>query len=200
MTRRSSLGRLIISVAREATRAQRRAEAENRRRIREQDRAARSAVRSEVIATKQAKQQYVEQRVQETEELNLQLTEQLNELKSILSNRLEVTASAIFEAMRLRAPYPGFSPSASLTRPKPAPLTQTFLSRVKPLSWFARLFRFRVERHKLAIVTAAADYDKAVAAYKVSEEERKNELVGAQAEYERALIAYEEGPATGTIR
>ncbi|MEY2487379.1 MAG: restriction system protein [Verrucomicrobiota bacterium] len=192
MTRRSSLGRLIISMAREAARAQRRAEAENRRRIREQDRAGRAAVRSAAITTKQAKQRYIEQRVQETEELNLQLAEQLNELKSILANASYVAAGSIFEAMRLRTAYPAFSPPAHLATPQPPPIARAYLSKIKPLSKIARFFPRCVERHTLAIRAAEAVYESAVSAYSASEQTRTDEFLKEQAKYERELIAYNE--------
>lgn len=179
-------------MAREAARAQRRAEAERRRQFREQSRTLRLTQRNAAIAIKQAKQQHVERRTQEVEELNLQLSERLDELRSILPHITDVALGRIFESMRIRTPFPPFSPPANLTVWQPAPVRQNFLQKVKPLSWFARLSRSRIESHKVAIEAAIAEYEKAIVAYKASEDHRKDQLLATQAEHERTLIAYEE--------
>jgi hypothetical protein len=77
MPRRSSFVSLLKAIAREQTRAQRRAEAERRRQERERLLAIRAAERSTALAAKEARQRYLEQRAQEAEEMNLQLSQRV---------------------------------------------------------------------------------------------------------------------------
>jgi restriction system protein len=191
MPRHSTFGRIIVGMAREAARAQRRAKADMNRQARDQARAIRAAARTVAVTAKQTKQRYLGERIQEAEELNLQLSEHNEELRTILSRAIDVTASSVFESMRLRIPYPPFTPPASLTPSKAPPLERTFISKISPPSFIGRLFPSRVGRYKKALEKADEDYMNAVALYDLSERDRKDKLLEAQAEYERGLIAHQ---------
>jgi len=190
MARRSILTNLIVGMAREAARSRRYAEAQRRQQARNQARAALAAQRAAVLATKQAKHRYLEQRVLEVEELNSELAERNKELRAILSNSIPVSATAIFESMRIHPPPPLFQPPPALAQRQNPPLRQNYLAKVSAPSIFAQLFPRARAKYERAFREAEQGYKNALAAYEAAERDGKSKLLDAQAAHERAVIAY----------
>jgi restriction system protein len=190
MARRSTFARIIVGIARESARSQRRAESQRRQQERANVVAARSAVRDAALRSKATKQLYLQQRAAEVDGLNKQLAERIEELRSILENAKPVFASAIFHAMRSHGPFPDFQPPVELTRPIEAPQLQQFLRGVHAPSFFARVFAKGVAKHHGALRDANEAFEKALIASEAAETERLSKLSQLQAAHENARIEY----------
>jgi len=100
-------------MARAAARAQREAEAANRRRVREQVRNERELLRLRQQQGKFARQDYLTARQLEADKLNLELEGQISFLRSILSGRLTSRQETIWASIA-----PRFEPPALLIPPE----------------------------------------------------------------------------------
>lgn len=97
MGRRSGFSGLIVAIAKDAARAQRQAEANQRRLIREQERTKRQLERYRVLQQKEARQRYIEERVEEVNEQNATINDTLRELKTIIEHTLSVNDTISFD-------------------------------------------------------------------------------------------------------
>ncbi|MEN3370666.1 MAG: restriction system protein [Verrucomicrobiota bacterium] len=188
MARRSLLGNVIVGMAREAARAQRRAVAENRRQARDQLRFARLSEQNARLAAKEAKQQYLASRLEEADDLNFRLDGQVQELRSILSDWVAVTAESLFRSLRAVPPYPPFSPPTHLLTPGLRPVKEAYVRKVLPLTFFAKLFPKRREQHRQALLLAKEQFLEAERSYENAERNREDSLVQA---HDQAAADYE---------
>lgn len=118
---RSSFFTIVNRMAREAAKAQRRAEADQRRRQREYAQSVRAQERTHALAAKEAKQRYLEERVQEADDQNTGVAQRLTDLRGILEQTLHVDDTIQFDALRSKEKFPAFllpSTICSLVRPR----------------------------------------------------------------------------------
>ncbi|HKC65062.1 MAG TPA: restriction endonuclease [Pyrinomonadaceae bacterium] len=176
MGRRSGFVGPLVSVAKEAARAQRQAEAERRRQIREQERAAREHARFQTQLAKVQKQRYAEDRVLETEEMNAALMEQVEGLRSILQHTLTIDDTISFDSLRLSPRFAPFRPPDELSRPILAPIRDSFFAGVQPLTWSQKLIPGMKTKHERALQQAEESYQSAFARYQAAESRRVAEI------------------------
>lgn len=191
MPRKSSLTSVLNAMARDAARAQRKAEAEQKRRERERIQRARAAQRAAAVAAKEARQRWIESRFDEVGEMNLQLNERLAELADILAYTLTRDDAIDFDTLRIRETCPPFNPPPELTTSVAPPDKAKFLSTVKPLSFLSKLLPGATERHRRALAQAEDEFSKALAGYEKSEAERAERLAQLKKEYEDALASFQ---------
>jgi restriction system protein len=190
MGRRSGFSGLIAAAARDAARAQRQAEANCRRQVRERERAVRQAERSRALAAKEARQRYLEERTQEVEDRNSELAERMDELRSTLEHTLNVDDTITFDSLRIKEQYQPFSPPRELTANYPRPLREQFLSSVKAPGLLGKLIPGAKAKHERAVGEAEARYQAAQNEYNNAAAQRRARLEGLKAEYERNREAY----------
>src|ERR1043165_9521432 len=102
MGRKSGFSGLIAAAARDAARAQRQAEVNYRRQVREHERVVKQAERTRTLAVKEARQRYLEERAHEAEDQNSALIERMNELRGIVEPTLTVDDTISFDSLRIK--------------------------------------------------------------------------------------------------
>jgi restriction system protein len=190
MGRRSGFSGLIAAAARDAARAQRQAEANYKRQIREHERAVRQAERNRALAAKEARQRYLEERLQEVEDQNSAIADRMEELHAILEHTLTVDDTISFDSLRIREHAPPFKPPNELTISRPVPSRDAYLSSIKPPTWFEKLIPGAQGKHQRALEEADAKYQAALNSYRTAEDQRKGHLANLEAEYEEARRAF----------
>ena len=180
MPRRSSFLSVMNAVARDVGRAQRQAEAERRRVERESIQAIRvherELQRSSAAAEKEARQRYLEDRIAETEELNRQMEERLSDLSALVEDTLRKNDAIDFETLRIREPFPGFSPPADVAAGPPDPEKEDYLASVKPPGFLGRLLPGAADEYREACAIAEEEFNRAIEQHRSSEERRKAKL------------------------
>jgi exonuclease VII large subunit len=154
------------AVARDVGRAQRQAEAERRRVERESIQAIRvherELQRSSAAAEKEARQRYLEDRIAETEELNRQMEERLSDLSALVEDTLRKNDAIDFETLRIREPFPGFSPPADVAAGPPDPEKEDYLASVKPPGFLGRLLPGAADEYREACAIAEEEFNRAI--------------------------------------
>jgi len=182
MSPRSFRG-VMTALAREAARAQRQAEAAQRRQLREQEAARRRWEREQVLAQKEA-------RAQEAADKNAELQERLTELDGILSHTLTVDDRIAFSDLRLKDDFEPFLCPQELATPAVAPEKGAFLSRVRQPNLLARRLPGVVRRYEEALAQANRDYEAAVRGHERQEEQRQARVAQSRAEHDQAHEAF----------
>ncbi|MDQ3917062.1 MAG: restriction endonuclease [Acidobacteriota bacterium] len=190
MGRRSGFSGLIIAAARDAARAQRQAEANYRRQLREAERQQRNYVRLRAQQDKKARQRYLEDRIQEVEDMNAALSRRVEELCAVLSHTLAVDDTIHFDSLRIHEKFPAFTPPRELTVSPPPPQRESFLSEVRPLDWLDKLIPGSKAKHERALEEAESRYQATLREYAAAAERRKAHLDRLSAEHERARQAF----------
>lgn len=200
MARRRSMASLVNAIARDAARAQRRAESERKRQLRaleaerkglerqrkqaeieERQRQAHSE-RERKQLEKEAQQQYLADRLQETEERSAETADYIKALSTVLEHTLTVDDTIAFDSLRVKYEYPSFSPPQELTRETPAPNEAEFLKKVKPMGLLENALGMK-GRYQREIQAAKQQYNDALKAYEAAEAEKKAKLEQLRAEY-----------------
>jgi restriction system protein len=189
MARRSSFTRTLNTFSRQVARSACEAEAAQKRRLREIERAEREVQRLErehlkslAAASKDAQRQYLEARAREVDELNGDLALRLEDLDGVLAATLTVDDHISFESLRLSESFPAFGPPKHLLELGEAPKPEV----VKPLSALERLIpgaTARLERHK---ATAAERHATAVREYEATVRQKAEELKRLHHEHEQS--------------
>jgi len=191
MGRGTSFTSILGSMAREAARAQRQAEAAHRREIRAQLQAQRVATRAAAQASKEAKQRYVEERFAEVEDLNQGLEDKIEELQGVLSHTLSIDDTIHFSTLRISETFPAFKSEESIANPLKSPTKEQFTGAVRPPSFLARLIPGAGGRYARALENAEFVYRKAFEDYEKQEQNRLLVLEKARKEYEQAKTAFD---------
>ncbi len=211
---------ILNAAARSAARAQRQAEAQRRRQIRDAERAERHALRMQGMRDREARQlakerekeerqRHLDEQIEETNELNNELKEQLDELTAILEQVRSITEQDIFASLRSQEKFRQFNvpdelksaPPGDLTTSLPIPTRDTYFGHIKPLSWFAGLFPSAKEKFsramqeaETAFVTATKKRDEWEAErlkkLKAFEEQRAAKIEALRADYEKEKQAF----------
>ena len=190
MARRSSFVSILNAMARDTARAQRMAEASQKRAQREHIRVLRNAQREAVAVAKEEKQRYVEARVAEVEDRNAELDHRLAELAGILTHTLSIDDRIDFDGLRIQESFPAFAPPGELTIPLSVPSEESCLNLVKRPSFFAKLVPGWSKRYESAISDAKKQYASQLQRYHKSEAERKERLAALRNIYERSLESF----------
>lgn len=180
----------MVAMARDAARAQRQAEAHQRRLMREYERSARQAERHRILQQKEARQRYLEERVQEVIEQNVSINEIVNQLRTVLEDTLSVNDAISFDSLRRREPFPDFVVPAKLSQPYSQPIRDSFFANVKRLSWFDKLFASIRARYQLDLENAEKIYQVALSQYETKEAERQAQIVTLRDQYEQKKLQF----------
>jgi restriction system protein len=182
--RRKSFAGVLTSIAREAARAQKRAETQQRQLLREHERHARYESRLENQRIREEKQQYLEERQEYVYELNEALEDTIKELDGILDHTLSIDDTINFESLFKTDSYPDFVIPASLSSSISTPNAYKFISSVKKLNWFTGLFPSFIDKYNKEIKIAEERYHAAVLDAENKEDARKNEITKLKEEHE----------------
>src|SRR5258706_13176052 len=186
---------LLGAVAREAARAQRRAEADRRRAARLAVQAGREAVRQQRNLAQLDKQrardereQYLASKQEEIEEQNATLRETLTDLANILPHTLQVDDHISFDSLRMKDEYPKYATAKNLVQ---VPRVPGKISPVQP-GLFARLVPGSIGRYRRAVQQAEQQYDADPAAYQHRISELTRARAKDRAEYDHARVQFSE--------
>lgn len=180
----------MIAVARDAARAQRQAAANQRRLIREYERAARQAERNRVLQAKEARQRYLEERLEEVQDQNTALNDSINELRGILEQTLSVDDTISFDSLRSHDNFQQFTGPRELAEPQREPDRASFFVAVRIPNWFMNLFPSVKAKYQRALENAEEDYQRALRRYKFDEEKQGKANATLRAEYEQKKAAF----------
>lgn len=190
MGRRSGFSGLMVAVARDAARAQRQAAANQRRLIRDHERAVHQAERNRVLQAKEARQRYLEERLEDVQDQNAALNETIQELRGILGHTLSIDDTISFDSLRSHDNFQQFAVPRELAEAQPEPSRANFFATIRPPNWFQNLFPSAKAKHQQALEYAEEDYQAALRKHKRDEEERENEIAKLRAEYEQKKAAF----------
>ncbi len=179
----------LNSIAREAARQQRRAEAEQRRQHRANIQYQRQVERLQKLQDKEEKQRYLEQRLQETEDENMELTERVENLRNILDKTLSVDDTISFNTLRIKEQFNPEPIPEDLAKTPHEPQKQAFIAKVKAPGFIEKAFGLK-KRYERDIEAADFQYEEARSKYEKLEKERKSKLSQFLAEQEKARQAF----------
>jgi restriction system protein len=189
MAKRSSFIAGWERAAMAAARAQRAAEAEQRRKARERQREEREKLRRWQQQNKAQREQYLASRQAETDRLNADLAAEVDELRAILAARQMPTEDSVFECLEPKKPPPVLNIPAELNRTPPQPVKNMFIRAVKPMTWWENLFGLR-SRYLRRVAAAEQQFQKALADYEAYEKDRKGRIEALQLDYDQRLSAH----------
>jgi restriction system protein len=175
----------MSAVARDVARAQRQAEAEEKRRLRELERLRREAQRAKLLAEKEAKLQYVEGRAASVDDANGELQARIEELRAILHHTLQVHDAIDFSSLKLSESFPQFMLSPELAEPIPIPQQDAFLRVVSQPTWLHQIIPGSLKRFEERLRVAQSRYENAVKEHNHAVEIRKKEIQEAKKAYLR---------------
>jgi restriction system protein len=189
MGRGGFLGSVLNSMAREALRQPRRAEAEQRRQHRAHIQYQRQLERMQKIQNKEEKQRYLQQRLEEAEDKNTELVEWIDNLKGILNHTLPIDDTIKFDTLRIKEEFkPAPIPKELSACPNP-PQKEHYVYKVKPLGFFEKAFG-KKERHRRELEEADSRYEAARLSYEQGEKERELKLDQFLIEQERSRQSF----------
>lgn len=191
MARRSGFTGLINTMAKEAARQARLAEAERKRQQRDAERRARERQRELVRMEKEAKQRYVESRMEEADDLNEDLAARVEELRGLLAYTLTVDDRISFDSLRIKETFRPFSPPSELERPAEQPRREDSMQGLKAPGWLGKLIPGAVKRYEAKVEAAEQTYAAAMESYRVAEEERQRQMDELRRAYEQDKQAFE---------
>ena len=191
MGRRSGFSGLLIAAARDAARAQRQAEANHRRQVREQQQELRQAERESALVAKEARQRYLEERLQDVQDQNASAEDSIQELQTILEHTLTLDDTISFDSLRSRENFRSFVvPKVLVDRPYLEPSRDSFFSTIRAPNWFMALFPGPQDKHRQVQCEAEARYQAALEKYKADEVERKAQIEKLRAQHEEDQKAF----------
>lgn len=208
MARRRGMASVVNAIVRDMARAQRQAEADRKRRLREQERQRKAIERQIKQAAmeerrrlaqsererkqleKEAKQQYLVERWQETEDLNAELADTIIALNTLLEHTLPIDDTIEFASLRVNDDYPPFRPPQELTRIAPLPSEDDYLTQVKPMGLLENALGMK-GRYQRDLKAVKQQFAKAMKAYQASQAEKKAKLDRLRAEYEVGCQAFQ---------
>jgi restriction system protein len=174
---------IIHVIAKETARAQRKADAERKRQLREQERTARRAALDNMRALakwdKEARQRYLEARAQEVGQLNEGLSKRIGELRTILQQTLKLDDTIDFESLRLSMEDLKRTLPRELTDPSPPPSRFTFTSAVPEPGFLGRLLPWKMSWYRARLRQAEVAYEAALKKQHQTEIVRKQKLAEA---------------------
>lgn len=190
MGRRSGFSGLLVAVARDAARAQRQAAANQRRQIREYERALRQSERDRVLVAKQARQRYVEDRVQDVQDQNAALDDSIQELRSILEQTLTLDDTISFDSLRSHEKFRQLAIPRDLAERYPEPARASFFAAIGSPNWFMNLFPSAKAKHQQRLDSAEGQYQKALSQHKADEAEREAQITKLRAQHDEEKSAF----------
>lgn len=187
---RRGYGTLINAMAREAARQQRLAVADQKRQIREAERAKREAVRLAALNAKEEKQRYLQSRIDEVDEMNDVLKERISDLSNILMDTLTVNDTISFDSLKIHDEGPKYNPHPTLTITNREPKFKDFMKLVKSPGFFKKLIPGWQKRYDKEKNQAEENFNTAKVKYETAESERKQKLDEYKEEYEKEKSAW----------
>jgi restriction system protein len=200
---------LMTALARDMARAQRQAEADHKRRIRqaeqsvranertqaqaERDRRMRQATseRERKQAEKEAREQHLNDRQCETEEFNAELVQKNNALSSVLGHTLGINDAIAFASLRVQEPFPDFLPPQELMLQATPPEIKQYVAQVKPPSFLENTLGMK-GRYQKELQAAEAQFAAVLKAHEAAEAERRAKFQELKAEYKANFQAYQQ--------
>ncbi len=185
--------RIVLSIARQAARAERRRAAEERR---QQEREHRADKQWAIDAKRAAKQRarakkaaFLAAREIEAIDLSERLLDREQELANILNDTLSIDDTIDFDSLRVSGEAPALAIPAALQVPAPQPTEADFLEGVAPLEGLARLWPGAKQRRYADLLDAQAQYLAALDLWHEGEAERQREIARLNAEHAGAVAA-----------
>lgn len=185
--------RIVLSIARQAARAERRRAADERRQQERERRAdqqgaihAKRAAREQARAKKAA---FHAAREIEAIDLSERLLDRDQELANILNDTLSIDDTIDFDSLRVSGEAAPVAVPAALELPAPQPTEADFLEGVAPLEGLARLWPGAKERHYADLLDAQAQYLAALDEWHHGEAERQREIERLNTEHAGAAAA-----------
>jgi restriction system protein len=172
----------LAEMQRDAERRRKAEEREQRRLVREYEKAEREAERQAARDEKERKKLYVESRVRETEALSSALEQSVNQLETLLTATLRVDDYIDLKALRQAYVEPPFD-SGSLDTPLPEPE----LEPVAPPSALGGLVPGAKAKYEEASRQATESHEEELDDWRQEEENRKSELAIARAGHEERI-------------
>lgn len=196
MARRGGFERVLRASARELGRQLRLAEAEQRRRAREVQRAyviaEREAVRAQKEMDQLAKRLYLESREAEALEANIEVADRVADLARILERTLEIDDTISFSQLRVTQAMPAFRIPPNLAHSEDEPSLVHFTRNLKAPSGFLALIPGARRRFEKAFALAERSYVAEHTAWKEAEDARQLQISKLRAEHDKAAKALEE--------
>lgn len=178
---------ILADLQREAERNRRVQEQEQRRLLREYERAQREAERQAAREEKERKKLYVEQREHETEQKNQALIQRIKDLEGLLTATLSVDDHIELGSLKQTFSEPPFN-DRGLGQPHPEPAPQE----IKALGTLAALVPGAKAKHEAMAAAVQAEHAKAIEEWKKQEAEREKALANAKATHEREVATKRE--------
>lgn len=172
----------LADLQREAERERRRREQEERRLVREYEKAQREAERQATREEKERKRLYVEQRTSEAAKRNEQLGRRVGELEGLLVATLAVDDYIDLDELKVRFTEPPFDDrglAAEVAPPDPP--------QIKPPSTLGALVPGAKAKYEAALASAEAEHAQEVEAWKGLETERVKALAHAREKHEQEV-------------
>ena len=185
--------RIVMSIAREAARAERRRAAEDRR---EKKRLAQLAKRQGAEDRRDAKERaqaekasYYAARELEAIDLSEAVLDEEQDLRNILADTLLIDDTIDFDTLRVSAVAPTLAIPVDLASPAPHPVESEFLDAVQQPAGLARLWPGAQRQRGTAAMEAAARYAEALDTWHLNEARRVAEVRRLKSEHAEALTA-----------
>lgn len=172
----------LAEMQREADKRRRAEEREQRRLVREYEKAQREAEREAARDEKERKMLYAESRAQEAEARNAALANTLDQLETLLSATLKVDDHIDLESLKRPYVERTFDPG-SLATPIPKPEMEP----ITPPSTFGALVPGAKAKYEAAVHQAAEVHEAEVAEWRQAEQKRQDDLARAQANHEERI-------------
>ena len=177
-------------MARDAARAQRQAEANQRRALREYQRNLKQVERYRILQEKEARQRYLEERVAEVNDQNALITETIGELRTILDHTLTLDDAISFDSLRRGEQVPDFVVPKVISKSYEEPARGRFFDTVKSPNWFMNLFAAVRARHQSELESAENSYQTALKQYRTDEAERQAQIARLRSEHEQNKLRF----------
>lgn len=203
MSRRSGFIGVMNAVVRDVARAQRQAQAAQRRAVRdaimlqrEADRQVREAerrhnatLRQAAAAEREAKRQYIEDQNEAALDRTQSIERMLGELETVLRDTLAINDQIDFESLRVPETFPPFAPSPELLRSLLAPNLADYVTAVPPLGRLAALFSWFRKRHEAQLLRAGEQFERDAEQHRQREQKRQANLDAAKKDYDDQRFA-----------
>jgi restriction system protein len=135
--------------------------------------------------SKHQRQQYLESRATEAEEMTAEAAEIMASLRGILEASLSADPTICLNALKLDENLPEFVPPRNLAAQETPPNLENFVRRVKPVSFFEKLFRVR-KRYEHDLKEAQSGFAEAHSKSLSHEADRLRLLANLKAEHDAA--------------
>lgn len=189
MSRRSLFLTGLEQASRVAARARREAEAEERRKARDQLRHEREALQLGQVQRRIAEQNLVASQQAEATRLTTEVNAKAEELRGLLAARQVTSEKAAFGSLSLHQPEPVLTIPKELEQPSSQPTRTEYVKWVSPMAWWEKLFAYHT-RYRRQMWQAEQQFQQDFAAWERAEQARTSRLNELRQQHEIVLSQY----------